>query len=147
MVAIARPLTLALFAFIGVIAAWTAASRPAIASRWFSWPGSLWFAAIPLLTVVLTGLLWRALGRRRPHAMPFVFTLALIFIGYMGLAVSLWPNIVPPDISFAAASSPPQSQGFALVGALLVIPMILTYTAWSYYVFRGKVRPQDSGYH
>ena len=147
MIGIAKPLTLALFGFIVVIAVWTPASHPAIASRWFSWPGSLWLAAIPLLTVLLTGLLWRSLRRRRPHAMPFVFTLALIFVGYIGLAISLWPNIIPPDVSFWAASSPPQSQGFALVGALLVIPMILMYTAWSYYVFRGKVRPQDSGYH
>ena len=63
------------------------------------------------------------------------------------LAISVWPNIIPPDISFRAASSPPQSQGFTLVGALVVIPLILMYTAWSYYVFRGKVRPQDTGYH
>jgi cytochrome d ubiquinol oxidase subunit II len=71
----------------------------------------------------------------------------LIFVGYAALAISLWPNIVPPGISFRAAASPPQSQGFALVGALLVIPFILVYTAWSYYVFRGKVNAHDSGYH
>jgi len=147
MISLARPLTLALFVFILAIAVWTPATQASIAQRWFSWPASLWLAPIPILVVTLTASLWRALRRRRPHAMPFVLTLALIFLGYCGLAISLWPNIIPPGISFWAAASPPQSQGFTLVGALLVIPMILMYTAWSYYVFRGKVRPQDSGYH
>jgi cytochrome d ubiquinol oxidase subunit II len=147
MIGMARPLTLALFAFIVAISIWTPLSHPAIASRWFTWPGSLWFAPVPILAVLFTAGLLRSLRRRRLNAMPFVFTLGTIFLGYSGLAISLWPNIVPPNISFWAAAAPPQSQGFALVGALLVIPMILMYTAWSYYVFRGKVRPQDSGYH
>ena len=63
-----------------------------------------------------------------------------------GAGISIWPKIVPPTISIWDAASPPQSQGFALVGALLIIPMILVYTAWAYYVFRGKVR-HDDGYH
>jgi cytochrome d ubiquinol oxidase subunit II len=147
MVVIARPLTLALFLFIVLICAWTFVVHPQVAARWLSWPASLWLLPVPLLVVALTGALHRSLRRRRPHAMPFLFTLALIFVGYAALAISLWPNIIPPGISFWAAAAPPQSQGFALVGALLVIPFILMYTAWSYYVFRGKVRPQDSGYH
>ena len=147
MVVIARPLTLALFLFIVLICAWTFVVHPPVAARWLSWPASLWLLPVPLLVVALTGALHRSLRRRRPHAMPFIFTLALIFVGYAALAISLWPNIIPPGISFWAAAAPPQSQGFALVGALLVIPFILMYTAWSYYVFRGKVRPQDSGYH
>ena len=147
MVGIARPLTLALFLFIVLVCVWTFAVHPPVATRWLSWPASLWLLPIPLLVVVLAVALHRSLRRRRPHAMPFIFTLALIFVGYAALAISLWPNIIPPGISFWAAAAPPQSQGFALVGALLVIPFILMYTAWSYYVFRGKVRPQDSGYH
>jgi cytochrome d ubiquinol oxidase subunit II len=75
-----------------------------------------------------------------------MYTLALVFLGYSGLAISVWPNIVPPDISIYAAAAPPQSQGFALVGALFIIPFILMYTVWSYYVFRGKVR-HGEGYH
>jgi cytochrome d ubiquinol oxidase subunit II len=62
------------------------------------------------------------------------------------LGISVWPNVIPPDISIWQASAPPQSQGFALVGALLILPLILMYTAWSYYVFRGKVKEGD-GYH
>jgi cytochrome bd ubiquinol oxidase subunit II len=67
-------------------------------------------------------------------------------MAYSGLAISLWPNIVPPSISIREAAGPPETMGFTLVGALLVIPIILTCTAWSYYVFRGKVRSGE-GYH
>ena len=75
-----------------------------------------------------------------------MLTLALVFLGYSGLGISLWPNIIPPAVSIREAAGPPQSLGFALVGALLIVPMILMYTAWSYWVFRGKVRPGDA-YH
>jgi hypothetical protein len=67
-------------------------------------------------------------------------------LGYSGLAISLWPNIIPPSISIWDAASPPESMGFTLVGALFIIPFILAYTTWSYYVFRGKVRTGE-GYH
>ena len=79
----------------------------------------------------------------RKTAAAFVYTLALVFLGYSGLGISLWPNIIPPGVSIYAAAGPPQSLGFALVGALLIIPMILMYTAWGYWVFRGKVRRGD----
>jgi cytochrome d ubiquinol oxidase subunit II len=78
--------------------------------------------------------------RGMPGAGPFILSLALVFLGYSGLGISIWPAIIPPDVSIWTASAPPQSQGFALVGALAIIPVILMYTAWSYYVFRGKVR-------
>ena len=101
------------------------------------------FASLVVLLTVLV--LVRSL-RKEPSATPFLCTLALIFLGYSGLAISIWPNIIPPDISFRAASSPPESQGFALVGTLFILPLILGYTAWSYYVFRGKVTA-DEHYH
>ena len=143
MVELARPLTFALLAVIAAISVWTPLAHPAIADRWFSLPNLYWFAPVPLLVALCAWRLIVALGRE-PQAEPFVLTLALVFLGYSGLGISLWPNIVPPDISIYAASAPPQSQGFTLVGALLILPMILGYTAWSYYVFRGKVRAEES---
>ena len=100
---------------------------------------------MPLLVLLCTFALLRAI-HRNAHYAPFVLTLALIFLGYSGLGISLWPHIIPPAVSIWDAAAPPQSQGFALVGALFIIPFILMYTAWSYYVFRGKVTP-DQGYH
>lgn len=64
---------------------------------------------------------------------------------HLCLGISVWPNILP-SISIWDAAAPPQSQGFVLVAALFIIPFILIYTVWSYYVFRGKVR-HGEGYH
>jgi cytochrome bd ubiquinol oxidase subunit II len=140
-----RWLTWSLLAVIVVISVWTPLAEPRIAERWFSYPNLFWFAPVPLLVLVSTWLLLRSVARKA-QALPFLATLALVFLGYSGLGISLWPYIIPPAISIWDASSPPQSQGFTLVGALLIIPVILGYTIWSYYVFRGKVR-QGEGYH
>jgi cytochrome d ubiquinol oxidase subunit II len=69
-----------------------------------------------------------------------------VYLGYTGLAISIWPHIVPPGITIWEAASAPSSQGFALVGTLFILPFILMYTMWSYYIFRGKVRASE-GYH
>ena len=73
-------------------------------------------------------------------------TLVLVFLGYSGLGISMWPQIIPPAISIRRPRHRRRAMGFTLVGALLIIPLILMYTAWGYYVFRGKVRRGD-GYH
>ena len=133
-----------LLVFIVVISIWTPLMDERIAERWFSVPNIFWFSPVPLLVLLVTYLLRRAVGNRK-QIQPFIFTLMLIFLGYSGLGISLWPNIIPPAISIWDAASPPQSQGFTLVGALLIIPVILVYTAWAYYVFRGKTHGE--GYH
>ena len=145
MCALARPLTFVLLVVIVVISIWTPLAHQAVADRWFSFPNLIWFAPVPVL-VALTAYYLLDMVQKTPHAGPFLLTLALVFLGYSGLGISVWPNIIPPDISIWQASGPPQSQGFALVGALLIVPVILMYTAWSYYVFRGKVR-HGEGYH
>jgi cytochrome d ubiquinol oxidase subunit II len=136
----------ALVAVLVVLSLWTPWAHPAIAARWFTLPNLFWFAPVPVLVGVATLLLLRALRRDDSHAQPFLLTLALVFLGYSGLGISLWPHVIPPDVTIWAAAGPPQSLGFALVGALLIIPVILMYTAFSYWVFRGKVDPGE-GYH
>jgi len=140
-----RWLTWKLLAVIVVISVWTPLADAAVAARWFRLPNLLWFSPVPLLVAASAWLLLRSVSRKA-HAVPFLSTLALVFLGYSGLGISLWPNIVPPAISIWQASSPPESQGFALAGALFIIPIILAHTAWSYYVFRGKVKPGED-YH
>jgi hypothetical protein len=76
--------------------------------------------------------------RNETHASPFLLALVLLFLGYTGLAISLWPNIIPPALSIRDAAGPPESMGFTLVGALFVIPFILVYTAMSYYCIPRK---------
>jgi cytochrome d ubiquinol oxidase subunit II len=145
MVALARPIVIALFFGIGFVSLWTPWTHPEVAARWFSWPNLLFFSPVPVLVVVTVGALLLALAQDR-HATPFLLALFLIFLGYSGLGISLWPHIVPPHLTIKAAAGPPQSLGFTLVGAVLIIPCILGYTGWAYYVFRGKVRPGE-GYH
>jgi cytochrome d ubiquinol oxidase subunit II len=142
---LARPLVLVMLAITGLVSIWTPLAHEEIATRWFSLPNLFWFMPVPILVLVCTWALLRAVANNAHHA-PFVLTLVLIFLGYSGLGISLWPNVIPPSISIWEAAAPPQSQGFMLVGALFIIPFILMYSAWSYYVFRGKVTQED-GYH
>lgn len=142
---LAKPIVLALLATIAIVSLWTPLSHAEIAARWFSFPNIVFFSPVPILVVVAAiALLWAI--ARDTHATPFLLALCLVFLGYSGLVISLWPNIVPPSISIWEAASPPQSLGFTLVGALFTIPFILFYTAWAYHVFRGKVKAGE-GYH
>jgi cytochrome bd ubiquinol oxidase subunit II len=145
MIVLARPATLALLTVIGIVSLWTPLTHAAVAARWFTVPNLFFFAPVPVL-VLATAAAILAVLKRKPHAAPFLLTLFLLLLGYSGFAISLWPNIIPPSVSIRDAAAPPESMGFTLVGALLIIPVILAYTAWSYFVFRGKVKPGE-GYH
>lgn len=140
-----RPLALGVLVLMGVVSLWTPLAHSDIAARWFTLPNLFWFLPVPILVLVTMYGLLKAIARNA-HYTPFLLTLVLIFLGYSGLGISLWPNIIPPSISIWDAAAPPQSQGFMLVGTLFIIPFILGYTFWSYYVFRGKVTHED-GYH
>ncbi|KOC90923.1 cytochrome d ubiquinol oxidase subunit II [Winslowiella iniecta] len=145
MTRLAKPLLLTLLAIIAIVSIWTPLEHADIMQRWFSLPNLFWFLPVPVLVLAASWALLRAL-KRHAHYSPFLLTLALVFLGFTGLGISIWPNIIPPNITIWQAASPPQSQGFMLVGGLLIIPVILVYTFWSYYVFRGKITP-DEGYH
>lgn len=139
------PLGGALLIAIAMVSLWTPLLNAEIAARWFSWPNLLFLSPVPIL-VALTGIgLYRALLRRR-EVQPFILSLALFILSYLGLGISLFPNIVPPDITIWDAAAPPESQGFLLVGTLFLLPLVLGYTAYAYWVFAGKVRTED-GYH
>jgi cytochrome d ubiquinol oxidase subunit II len=142
---VAQGATWGLLSVTALVSLWTPLAHPAIAQRWFSLPNLLFFLPVPVLTVAATLALARAL-QRNAQVTPFLLALALLFLGYSGLAISLWPHIVPPHLTIEAAAAPPQSQFFVLVGALIIIPVILAYTGFAYYVFRGKIQP-DEGYH
>jgi cytochrome bd ubiquinol oxidase subunit II len=142
---LARTLAWVLLLFIAAISLWTPLSHARVAERWFSWPNLGWFMPVPLLVAWAMWQLSKSL-RGRNDAAPFLYTLVLVFLGYTGLGISLWPYIVPASLTIHDAAGPPQSLGFALVGALLIIPLILMYTAWGYWVFRGKVR-RGEAYH
>ncbi|SEM26408.1 cytochrome d ubiquinol oxidase subunit II [Halomonas caseinilytica] len=140
---LAPKLLVAVLAVFAIISFWTPFVDEAVRERWF---GHLhWIWIFPLLALACAALVWRAVRQRR-EGQPFIATLGLFVFTYLGLVVSKWPVIVPPDYTIWDASSAPESQLFLLLGVLFVIPLVLTYTAWTYWVFRGKVR-EGEGYH
>jgi cytochrome d ubiquinol oxidase subunit II len=142
---LARLIAIALLLAIIIVSVWTPLTHARVAARWFVLPNLVLFAPVPILVLLASWSMWRTLTRDT-HVAPFLLALALVFLGYTGLLISIWPQIVPPQISIWQAASPPESMGFTLVGALFVIPFILVYTSWSYYVFRGKVHAGE-GYN
>jgi cytochrome d ubiquinol oxidase subunit II len=118
---------------------------PTYFARWFAWPRVLFTAQVPLL-VTVTAVLFVISLRRRREVMPFLLSLALFGLNFIGLGISVFPYAVPESITLWEAAAPRSSQLFMLVGAAVLIPVILAYTAYAYWVFRGKV-DMDAGYH
>jgi cytochrome bd ubiquinol oxidase subunit II len=131
--------------FIVMISIWTPLTDARTAERWFSFPNLLFFAPVPVLTAVLAWLLWDSLRKERP-VLPFLCAMGLFFLAYTGLIISLWPYVAPPSITLWDAAAAPMAQEFLMVGTVFLLPVILMYVFWSYWVFRGKVR-SDIGYH
>ena len=137
-----------LFAMLGAIGAVSIATPfPAVqyTQRWFTWPNILLTAPVPVAVAGVTVLLLRSLANKYDYQ-PFFLALALFALSYAGLGISMYPYIVPQSITIWQAASPENSQLFMLVGVAILIPLILGYTAWAYWVFRGKVRA-GHGYH
>ena len=133
-------------ACIAAVSLWTPLVQPQIAARWFAWPNTALLLPIPIATAALAWAAWRALHRDTATYTPFLAAVGLFLMSYLGIAVSLWPMIVPYRYTLWEAASSPKTQAFMLVGTLVLLPVILLYTSWSYWVFRGKVRA-DIGYH
>ncbi|WP_368571297.1 cytochrome d ubiquinol oxidase subunit II [Acinetobacter haemolyticus] len=136
---------LLLLIFIGV-SLYTPLKQPEIAERWFTIPNLYYFSPVPILVVLFVYLILRAC-KQKQELKPFVYTLVLVFLAFSGFVISLWPNIIPPSVTIWQAASPYSSQLFTLIGALILIPIIISYTILAYWVFRDKVRPNDEGYH
>ena len=158
----AHRLAVATLGCIGVISAIMPFLQPAFRERWLTWPNVLYASPVPILVALLALCLFVSLRRadRRAHSgeteeqrgrlshdgVPFLCALGLFLLCYAGLGISMWPLIVPPDITIWEASAARSSQVFLLVGAAVLIPVILAYTAYVYWLFRGKIRA-DAGYH
>lgn len=139
-------LLLVMLVIFAGVSIWTPLHNPAIAERWFSMPQLLYFSPVPILVLVCSYAIWQACVTHQ-QGKPFIYTLALIGLAFSGFLISLWPMIIPPSITIWDAASPHNSQAFALVGAFIMIPIILVYTAMGYWVFRGKVHVGSEGYH
>jgi len=132
-------------AFIAMVSIWTPLAHPPIAQRWFAWPNLAYLAPVPIVTAVIALLTWRGL-RGRAENLPFIGAMGLFAMCYLGLAISLFPYIVPYAVTLWQGASSASTQLFLIIGTLFLLPIIFMYTGWSYYVFRGKVRA-ELGYH
>lgn len=140
---ITTPLLLGVLVIFAIISVWTPFVDDLVRERWFSNLSVIWI--LPVLTLLCAWQIFRSV-RNRSEGMPFVATMGLFIFTYLGLLVSRWPYVVPPEYTLWEAASAYESQLFLLLGLLFVIPIVLAYTAWTYWVFRGKVRA-DAGYH
>lgn len=130
---------------MGIVSLWTPFLEPAYLQRWFSWPTAIFSIIVPLLVGGCFLLLVTGLKNHR-DSRPFMAALGLFVLGYAGIGISFYPYIVPTSLRIWDAAAPDESLGFLLVGALVLVPLILAYTSYAYWVFRGKVNPEE-GYH
>ena len=141
----AQWLLLAVLGFMAAVSLWTPAAFERIAVRWFSIPNILFLWPVPLVTAWLGWMIWRWLNRGR-EVLPFLGSIGLFLLGYIGLVISTFPYLVPPSLTVWDTAAAPASQIFMLMGTLVLLPMVLTYTGFVYWLFRGKVRAGE-GYH
>ena len=141
----AKVLLVAVLVFMAAVSLYTPLAFPRIAQRWFTLPNLIYLSPVPILTALIALAQWRFIGAGRALA-PFLLTVALFLLGYLGLVISTAPYIVPPQLTIWDAAAAPSSQAFMLIGTLVLLPLILGYTALTYWLFRGKVQ-EGAAYH
>ena len=141
----AKKLLPAVLVIMAIISVWTPLAFERIADRWFAWPNILYLSPVPIATAILAWACWHGLNTGR-EVTPFLCAVGLFLLGFVGLAISNVPYLVPPSITIWEAAAVPQSQIFTLIGVLIMLPVILGYTVFVYWTFRGKVR-EGEGYH
>jgi cytochrome d ubiquinol oxidase subunit II len=135
----------AVLAFMLAVSLWTPFAEPRVADRWFSLPNFYYLWPVPAVTALTAYLLWRWIERRR-EVPPFLATIVLFLLGFLGLVISHFPYLVPPTLTVWETAAAPASQIFMLLGTLFLLPIILGYVGFIYWLFRGKVRVGET-YH
>lgn len=129
---------------MGAVSLYNIALNEEYAAHWLTAPQIYWVAPVPIVTAIVSLSLLHGILNAR-NSKPFWLSIALFFLGMSGLGITIWPYVVPPGITIWDAAAPERSQIFMLVGVAITMPLIIGYTAWAYWVFRGKVA--DEGYH
>jgi cytochrome d ubiquinol oxidase subunit II len=142
---LAKPLAIATLVFIALVSVWTPFQNPIYFERWFTMPGMLITLPVPLFMAFAVYKLFHGIANGRDVA-PFLASMALFVISFIGIGISFYPMMVPPSLTIWDVAAPDSSLKFALVGTVVLVPLILGYTAYAYWVFRGKLDP-EAGYH
>jgi cytochrome d ubiquinol oxidase subunit II len=141
----AKLLLIAVLALMAVVSIWTPFAFERIAERWFSLPNFLFLWWVPVATLLIVLAAWRSIESGN-DTLPFLATIVLFLLGYLGLLISNFPYLVPPSISIWQAAASPPTQVFMLLGTLVMLPIILGYMVFVYWIFGGKLR-EGEGYH
>jgi len=129
--------------FLGIVSISMPMMNEDVRALWFSLPNLFYLLPVPLLTASLFVMIWRDLHRGR-EVRPFLMSIGVFLMGYIGLGISLWPWLIPFEITFRQAAATPTSQSLLLVGTAIMLPLVLTYTAFCYYLFRGKASHESA---
>jgi cytochrome bd ubiquinol oxidase subunit II len=135
----------ATIAAMGIVSLWTPFLEPIYLERWFRWPTAIFSVIVPVLVLGCFALLLMGIRGKR-DSQPFLAALSLFVLGFAGIGISFYPYMVPPSVTIWDAAAPDSSLAFLLWGAAFLVPIILIYTGYAYWVFRGKVDPEE-GYH
>jgi len=141
----AKLLLVVVLVFMGIVSLWTPLAFPRIAERWFTTPNLFYLAPVPIITLILAFAVWQWLAKGHEN-LPFFGVIGLFLLGYVGVGISIFPYLVPPSLTVWEVAAAPASQIFMLIGTVFMLPIILGYTAFVYWLFRGKVR-EGEGYH
>ena len=141
---VAKRAAIATIVLMGAVSLYNIALNAEYAERWLTAPEIYYALPVPIITAIIAISMLRAIGTQR-NSKPFWLAIALFFLGMAGLGVTIFPYVVPPGITIWDAAAPERSQIFMLVGVAITMPLIIAYTVWAYWVFRGKVG--EDGYH
>ena len=141
----AKLLLLAVLVFMAIVSVWTPLAFERVAERWFALPNILFFWWVPAATALVAFAIWRSIETGR-EALPFIASIALFLLGYLGLVISNFPYLVPPSLTIWQTAAAPATHVFMLMGTLVMLPIILGYTIFVYWTFSGKLR-EGEGYH
>lgn len=134
-----------LLILIGLVSLWTPFINADYFSKWLAWPAVLYTSLVPVVVLGCAGTFWIGL-QEESDWLPFVAGLALFVACFAGLGISFYPYIVPTSVTIWDAAGPDVSLSFLLAGTVVLLPIILIYTAHAYWVFRGKTDSRG-GYH
>jgi cytochrome bd ubiquinol oxidase subunit II len=140
-------LGVAMLGLFGVVGLWSPFLNPDFYHRWFVYPGIFATAVAPVSVFILAYFFFTHLRREdvaHHDKTPFFCALGWFVVSFGGLGYSIFPQIVPPSVDIWQAASPVPSEQFLLVGVLVMIPIIVCYNIFAYYIFRGKI---ESGAH
>lgn len=129
---------LATLFFIAIISTWTPLTHASIAQRWFSLPNILFLWPVPLATTAVALGIWRAIPGPR-DGLPFLLSVVLFLIAYLGLGISLWPYAIPEQVTIWEAAGSTDTLIFLGVGTAIILPLTLAYLVYAHWTFRGKV--------